>query len=214
MKAQDKKTIIFCNKIKSAQAVDYALRENNFSIASYYSEMPPDLKAIEFEKFMHDEVKIFVTTDIASRGLDFRNVEHVIIFDFPDNIIDYIHRIGRTGRMGRPGKATSLLQKKDLVLAEAIQNAIRRNETLEGITTDKKTNEELRKQKFEERRARLKRSSSKKAMKLSATIGKKRMLAKKRQRKDRITVKSKDTSVFPAHRDMHKSTVVPQTEKA
>ena len=44
---------------------------------------------------------------MASRGLDIRGVEHVINFDMPKSIDEYVHRIGRTGRCGNLGKATS-----------------------------------------------------------------------------------------------------------
>ena len=50
-----------------------------------------------------------VATDVASRGLDISNVTHVINYDLPSNIEDYIHRIGRTGRVGRLGTAISFV---------------------------------------------------------------------------------------------------------
>jgi len=48
-----------------------------------------------------------VATSVASRGLDIENVQHVINFDLPNTIEDYVHRIGRTGRCGNTGKAVS-----------------------------------------------------------------------------------------------------------
>ena len=52
-------------------------------------------------------MKILVATSVASRGLDIRNARHVINFDLPEEIDEYVHRIGRTGRLGNKGKATS-----------------------------------------------------------------------------------------------------------
>lgn len=52
-------------------------------------------------------MSIIVGTDVAARGLDVPNVTNVINFDLPDQIDDYVHRIGRTGRIGNTGKATS-----------------------------------------------------------------------------------------------------------
>ncbi|RVW94823.1 DEAD-box ATP-dependent RNA helicase 39 [Vitis vinifera] len=76
-----------------------------------------------------------VCTDLAARGLDL-DVDHVIMFDFPLNSIDYLHRTGRTARMGAKGKVTSLVAKKDLLLATRIEEAIRKNESLEALTAD------------------------------------------------------------------------------
>ena len=55
--------------------------------------------------FKNDEVKILVATDVASRGIDVSDVSHVINFDVPVVIEDYVHRIGRTGRAFQSGEA-------------------------------------------------------------------------------------------------------------
>ena len=52
-------------------------------------------------------MSILVATAVAARGLDIRGVEHVINYDLPSSIDEYVHRIGRTGRVGNLGKATS-----------------------------------------------------------------------------------------------------------
>lgn len=59
-----------------------------------------------------------MATDVASRGLDIPDVHHVVVFDMPRNIDDYVHRIGRTGRAGHTGKATTLFTSNDASLAE------------------------------------------------------------------------------------------------
>jgi len=50
---------------------------------------------------------VLVATSVAARGLDISGVEHVINYDMPQSIEDYVHRIGRTGRCGNIGRATS-----------------------------------------------------------------------------------------------------------
>jgi len=55
---------------------------------------------------------VLVATDVAARGLDIPNVVHVINYDFPGDIDDYVHRIGRTGRAGHNGLATSFLNDR------------------------------------------------------------------------------------------------------
>ena len=54
---------------------------------------------------------VLVATDIAAKGLDFSNIQHVINFDMPSEIENYVHRIGRTGRCGKTGIATTFINK-------------------------------------------------------------------------------------------------------
>ena len=54
---------------------------------------------------------VLVATDVASKGLDFPDIQHVINFDMPSEIENYVHRIGRTGRCGKTGIATSFINK-------------------------------------------------------------------------------------------------------
>jgi superfamily II DNA/RNA helicase len=61
------------------------------------------------EKFKHNEIKILLATDVASRGLDIRDVSHVINYDMPNSYEDYIHRIGRTGRANSKGIALTFI---------------------------------------------------------------------------------------------------------
>merc|ERR1719163_979100 len=57
--------------------------------------------------FRSGKINVLVATDVAARGLDIPEVSHVVNYDLPGNIDDYVHRVGRTGRIGRRGWATS-----------------------------------------------------------------------------------------------------------
>jgi len=82
-----------------------------------------------------------VCTDIASRGLDTTAVDNIILFDCPINTIDYLQRIGRTARAGASGRVTSFITKRDQVLADKIQEALRTGKTLENLTSNKSEKE-------------------------------------------------------------------------
>lgn len=72
-------------------------------------------------------MKVLVTTDLGSRGIDTLAVRHVILYDVPHSTIDFIHRLGRTGRMGRRGRGIVLVGKNDRrdVVAEVKEGMFR-----------------------------------------------------------------------------------------
>jgi len=84
----------------------------------------------EQEEVVAAPPRILVCTDLASRGLDTRNVEHVILYDFPTTVQDYLHRVGRTARASASGRATSLVGRKDRRMAERVWQAARRKQRL------------------------------------------------------------------------------------
>ncbi|XP_057445928.1 DEAD-box ATP-dependent RNA helicase 39-like [Lotus japonicus] len=135
--AKGNRVMVFCNTLDSSRAVDHYLDENLISTVNYHGEVPAEQRVENLKKFKSDneDCPTLVCTDLAARGLDL-DVDHVVMFDFPRNSIDYLHRTGRTARMGAKGKVTSLVAKKDLNLAAKIEEAIRKNESLEGITKE------------------------------------------------------------------------------
>jgi len=66
-----------------------------------------------------------VASNVAARGLDIPHVTHVINFDMPQNIDDYVHRIGRTGRAGRKGLATAFFTDSDSSLAKPLADLLK-----------------------------------------------------------------------------------------
>ncbi|KAK8470260.1 hypothetical protein PHAVU_004G088600 [Phaseolus vulgaris] len=135
--AKGNRVMVFCNTLDSSRAVDHFLSENQISSVNYHGEVPAEQRVENLRKFKSDgdDCPTLVCTDLAARGLDL-DVDHVVMFDFPLNSIDYLHRTGRTARMGAKGKVTSLVARKDLDLASKIEEAIRKNESLEAITKE------------------------------------------------------------------------------
>jgi superfamily II DNA/RNA helicase len=74
--------------------------------------------------FRSGKLNLLVATNLASRGLDIPSVSQVINFDMPENLEEYVHRIGRTGRMGRDGTAITFVTEWDIDLLDDLQKGI------------------------------------------------------------------------------------------
>ncbi|KAL2894388.1 DEAD-box ATP-dependent RNA helicase 39, partial [Bienertia sinuspersici] len=131
------KVMVFCNTLDSSRAVDHFLCENQIYTANYHGEVPAEQRVENLKRFKDEDgdCPTLVCTDLAARGLDL-DVDHVIMFDFPKNSVDYLHRTGRTARMGAKGKVTSLVAKRDVPLATRIEEAMKKNENLESLSVD------------------------------------------------------------------------------
>ena len=66
-------------------------------------------------------MQFLVATNVASRGLDIPDLNHVINFDLPQNADEYVHRVGRTGRAGREGSAVTFVSEWDYEAFDAIK---------------------------------------------------------------------------------------------
>lgn len=99
--------LVFAQTKRGADVLEYNLRKNNINAASIHGDKSQWERENALRSFKFGRVGVLVATDVASRGLDISNVTHVVNFDLPSNIDDYIHRIGRTGRAGNVGLATS-----------------------------------------------------------------------------------------------------------
>jgi len=114
--------LLFC---RTKSAVDYLvkiLRNNTHDAQGIHSDMTQAQREKVMRKFRSKKLKLLVATNVASRGLDIPAVSHVINFDMPDNIEDYLHRIGRTARMGRKGIAITFVSDlQDFNLLDTLQ---------------------------------------------------------------------------------------------
>lgn len=70
---------------------------------------------------------MLVTTDVLARGLDLPQLKTVINFDFPNSLVDYIHRVGRTGRAGKQGRAITFFSPQDQVMLREVAEMLHRS---------------------------------------------------------------------------------------
>lgn len=99
------KILIFAETKKGADNLTRDLRTDGWPALSIHGDKKQEERTWVLNEFKHGKSPIMVATDVASRGLDVKDVRYVINFDFPNQIEDYVHRIGRTGRAGTQGSA-------------------------------------------------------------------------------------------------------------
>ena len=105
--------IIFCNCRDTCNKVAGLLRTKKIDCLQIHSDLEQQDRTLILIKFDNKSCRILVATDLASRGLDVKDVSVVINYDLPSDHELYIHRIGRTGRAGQEGLALSLYTHKE-----------------------------------------------------------------------------------------------------
>ena len=112
--AKPTQAIIFCNSRRNCENLFDKLKKEIDSIDIIHGGMEQTKRSSLYNRFKKKQLKMIVATGIASRGLDFTHVTHVINYDFPDGPLAYTHRSGRTARMGRKGFALTFFSNHDL----------------------------------------------------------------------------------------------------
>lgn len=98
-------------------------------IAVLHSDLSDTARSNIMAGFRKGEIWILITTDLLSRGVDFRGINGVVNYDIPNTGVSYVHRVGRTGRQGREGGvAVTLYTKEDIQYVKNIANVIAASE--------------------------------------------------------------------------------------
>ena len=113
--------IVFTSTKRHADQLVGELYDKGHKTAALHGDMNQRQRTRTIMRFKSGKIKILVATDVASRGLDVQSITHVINFDLPRNVEDYVHRIGRTGRAGTNGTALSFAAGRDAVLVKKIE---------------------------------------------------------------------------------------------
>ena len=114
-------TLIFRRTQRGVERlVDY-LRRRGVSVRGIHGGMSQHQRDAVMSAFRDGRLELMVATNLASRGLDIPAISRVINFDTPQNVEEYVHRIGRTSRMGRPGTAITFVGEWEFEDFEPIQ---------------------------------------------------------------------------------------------
>lgn len=125
LRAQDaEQTIIFCRTQGAVDRLVTGLTRRGFAVEGIHGGLPQPKRDAVMREFREGKLKVLIATNLASRGLDIPAVSHIISYDIPENVEEYVHRIGRTARMGREGSAMLFVSEWDLDAFDAIRDHV------------------------------------------------------------------------------------------
>ena len=101
--------MVFCNTKGTTERITKFLQMRGVDAQCIHGDIPQRKREQVMNLFREGKLRVFVSTDVAARGIDVDDVDIVFNCDIPDENQDYIHRIGRTGRAKRQGVAVSLI---------------------------------------------------------------------------------------------------------
>jgi ATP-dependent RNA helicase RhlB len=116
--------LIFSNTREEARRLEDRLTRNSWQARALTGDVDQKKRLRILNDFKEGTLPVLVATDVASRGLHIEGVSHVINWDLPQDVEDYVHRIGRTARAGAAGKAISLADEASALLLEPIEQFI------------------------------------------------------------------------------------------
>lgn len=122
--------LIFTRQKKTAGELTYHLKKDGFTVEALHGDKTQASRLRAWEAFKKGELRLLVATDLASRGLDIKELPVVINYELPADSHDYIHRIGRTGRAGAKGLAYSLVCEKELSKLRALESLLKKKLTV------------------------------------------------------------------------------------
>ncbi|RPF49911.1 ATP-dependent RNA helicase DeaD [Thermodesulfitimonas autotrophica] len=115
--------IIFCRTKREVDRVALKLRQMGYNANALHGDFTQARRDQVMGKFKKGTLDLLVATDVAARGLDIKNVTHVINYSIPQNPERYVHRIGRTGRVGNTGIAITLVTPAEYKYLRLIEKA-------------------------------------------------------------------------------------------
>lgn len=127
--------LIFVRTRKAAAELTSQLQAAGHSVDEYHGDLSQTQRERLLLRFRQRQVRWVVATDIAARGIHVDDLTHVINYDLPDSVENYVHRIGRTGRAGKEGTAISIIHSLDRRKLRDIEYHIRQRLEIASIPT-------------------------------------------------------------------------------
>jgi superfamily II DNA/RNA helicase len=114
-------TILFTNTREQCDKLAGELDEAGWPCVVYRGEMDKAERRRNLKAFRDGEIDLLISTDLASRGLDVEHVGRVINYHLPQQMENYLHRVGRTARAGRPGLVVNFVTERDAPLVSKLE---------------------------------------------------------------------------------------------
>lgn len=127
------RVLIFCHDATTSEELAKFLSEEGIPSAPFHAKQSDSDRASALYKLHSSQLVALVCTDLASRGIDFLGVSMVLQFNYAENGISLLHRIGRTGRMATHGKVVSFVDSKDIDLYTHFNDAVKQDKPLDEI---------------------------------------------------------------------------------
>lgn len=125
------KCIIFVSRKYDCDIIANILHRQGFAVDSLHGDKSQQLRDRAMDRFRNSKLRILIATDVASRGLDVKDIEVVVNYDFPvgkDALESYVHRIGRTARGNAKGEAYTFFTEGDKLRAAELIDLLKRSE--------------------------------------------------------------------------------------
>ncbi|MBC7692594.1 MAG: DEAD/DEAH box helicase [Methylotenera sp.] len=135
--AEDFYGLIFCQTKSLVSDLTDLLKERGYMVDSLHGDKDQNQRERTMKSFREKKVTVLVCTDVAARGIDVKELTHVINYSLPRELDSYVHRIGRTGRSGSKGLALSLVTPSHFALVGRIEKLTKSRMTLGVIPTRK-----------------------------------------------------------------------------
>jgi ATP-dependent RNA helicase RhlE len=115
-------TMIFTNTREQCDRLAEELKKAGMECVVYRGEMDKGERRLNLRAFKEKKVSLLISTDLAARGLDLEHVGRVINYHLPQDMANYLHRVGRTARAGRPGLVVNLVTERDAELIRKLDS--------------------------------------------------------------------------------------------
>jgi len=106
--------IIYCNTRRKVDFLADQMSKRDFTVSTMHAELDQKERDLIMREFRSGSSRVLISTDLLARGIDVQQVSLVINFDLPQNMENYLHRIGRSGRFGRKGVAINFVTNNDV----------------------------------------------------------------------------------------------------